>query len=83
MLEEKRKRETIALTKNKSYKTYQFHGIVGKGKNPDAVFQSSIVQVFTWMQDRFRNIEEIPKPLLLPKEEKLIKDSIFKSFVVE
>jgi|GEM_PF-2629478 len=80
MSESKKPRETIALVKNKMYKTYQFHGIVGKGKDPDYVFRASIGTVFSWLRERFRQFEDIPNQLKLPEDPKAITDDMLRSF---
>lgn len=62
---ENKQRETVALVRNKLYRTYQFHGIVGRGKNPDMIFKTVISQIFLWLKDRFRQFEEVPEQIHL------------------
>jgi len=80
MAEPKKPRETIALAKNKMYKTYQFHGIVGRGKDPDFIFRAAIATVFTWLKERFRQFDDIPSQLNLPDNPKAITDDMLASF---
>ncbi len=74
------RRETVALIRNKLYTTYQFHGIVGKGKNPDLVIRTAIAEIFSWLRDRFRQFREIPPKLLLPENASQITDEMLESF---
>lgn len=58
------RRETVALARNKLYTTYQFHGYVGKGMDPEDVFCTAISEIALWLKDRFRQFEDIPKQIL-------------------
>lgn len=46
--------ETVALSRNKLYRTYQFYGILGKGKKPEYVMEEAVKSIFLWLQSRFR-----------------------------
>lgn len=77
MADLKKLRETIALAKNKLYKTYQFHGTVGRGKEPEYVFKASISCVFAWLRERFRQFDDIPKQLIMPEDPKVITEYVY------
>ena len=83
MANTKKPRETIALAKNKLYKTYQFHGIVGRGRDPEFVFKASISTVFAWLRDRFRQFDDIPSKLIMPEDPRQISDDMLSSFVID
>ncbi len=83
MADTKKPRETIALAKNKLYKTYQFHGIVGRGRDAEFVFKASISEVFAWLRDRFRQFDDVPKQLIMPEDPKQISDDMLRSFVID
>lgn len=68
MSQQKRKIQTVALSRNKLYKTYQFHGILGRGKNPESVMQQAVKEVFLWLQSRFRQFDSIPQEINVPDE---------------
>jgi hypothetical protein len=80
MIKDQKQRETVALVRNKLYRTYQFHGIVGKGKNPDHVFKTVISQIFLWLSDRFRQFEEVPEQIRTLCDASKINDSSLQPF---
>ncbi|MDD2484249.1 MAG: hypothetical protein PHQ50_04360 [Eubacteriales bacterium] len=75
--------ETLALIRNKLYATYQFHGILGKGKEPNLVFRTAIAEIFLWLRERFREFEEVPKQIILPENISKVTDEMLRSFRVD
>lgn len=74
--------ETVALSRNKLYKTYQFHGALGKGKDPEAVLLLAIKEIFLWLQSRFRQFDIVPDEIRIP-EEKSQQANLLKSFRID
>ena len=77
------RRETVALTRNKLYKTYQFHGSLGRGKDANVVFKTAIAEIFLWLRERFREFDEVPSQIVLPENVSKITDELLKSFRIE
>lgn len=71
--------QTVALSRNKMYKTYQFHGVLGRGKNPELVMQQAVKEIFLWLQSRFRQFDSIPEEIRIPNDKSQLH-KLLKSF---
>ena len=76
-------RETVPLIRNRVYTTYQFHGILGRDRDPEQVFKTALSEIFQWLRDRFRLHEQIPEQIILPEDPAKISFDQLVSFRID
>ena len=81
--DQKKKAETVALIRNRVYKTYQFYGILGRNKDPEMVLKVAVSELFQWLSERFRQHDQIPSQIKLPEDPSRITDSHLASFRID